>query len=435
MNSIPEMLATFYKKTIFENQNTILQAIMRLKYYLLTFTYVFFLQYSFSQEKVLFVGNSMTYFNNMPNLFQEIANDKGKNVQAEYYAPGGTGFVNHYVDNNVFNLFENNIWDVVILQPGTGESAGASWPVNTTIERGQKLIDSIKKYSPCAKIFLYEIPYGIKATNGIPDYNDYQNVQTKIKDSITKMANALEIPFVPAGESARMHLTSQQDLLLHNGYNDVHPNLNGSYLVASSMFAAIYQEEVSVSNYLGGVTQANATYFQNIADQIVLPNKGNWFINTFNLHADFDTQINNFTVNFTNNSVNYDSLEWDFGDGTITTDENPTHVFTTDGVKTIQLKAIKNGCEEIITKQITIGTLSHVSFNRNEIKLYPNPATNVLHLSNNDSFTFKIINSLGQIVYEDISNVSEYSVPISFLNSGIYFIITNQNQKVKFIKE
>ncbi|WP_445712193.1 T9SS type A sorting domain-containing protein [Flavobacterium sp.] len=408
---------------------------MKTKHYLLTCICLFVFQYSFSQEKVLFVGNSMTYFNNMPNLFQEIANDKGRNVQAEYYAPGGTGFVNHYVDNNVFNLFENNIWDVVVLQPGTGESAGASWPVDTTIERGQKLIDSIKKYSPCAKIFLYEIPYGIKATNAIPDYNDYQAIQTKIKDSITKIANALEVPFVPAGESARMHLTSQQDLLLHNSYNDVHPNLNGSYLVACSMYAAIYQEEVTISNYLGGVSQVNATYFQDIADQIVLQNKANWLINTFNLHADFDSQINNFTVNFTNNSVNYDSLEWDFGDGTTTTDENPTHVFSSNGIKTIQLKAIKNGCEEIITKQITIGTLANESFNNKTIKIYPNPVNDVLHLSNSNVFTFKIINSLGQIVYENVRNDSEHSINLSFLNSGIYYIATNKNQKFKFIKQ
>ena len=408
---------------------------MKLKNYFSIFIILLSFQISFSQEKVLFVGNSMTYYNDMPNLFQEIANHKGKNVEAQYYAPGGTGFVNHYVDNNVYNLFKNNIWDVVVLQPGTGESAGASWPVNTTIERGEKLIDSIKKYSPCAKIFLYEIPYGIKATNNIPDYNDYQSIQTKIKDSITKMANALEIPFVPAGESARMHLTNQQDLLLHNNYNDVHPNLNGSYLVACSMFAAIYQEEVSMSNYLGGITQTNATYFQDIADQVVLPNKTDWVINIYNLYADFNAITNNFTVDFTNQSTNFDSIEWDFGDGTTSTEENPTHTFISNGIKTIQLKAIKNGCEETITKQITVGTLSNEIFHANKIKLYPNPFVDVLHISNRENFSFKIINSLEQVVYENTSNSKDYSINISNLNTGIYYIITNHNQKLKIVKK
>ncbi len=45
---------------------------------------IFCLNNVFSQEKALFIGNSMTYFNNMPNLFQELANSKGKNVQDDH---------------------------------------------------------------------------------------------------------------------------------------------------------------------------------------------------------------------------------------------------------------------------------------------------------------------------------------------------------------
>jgi hypothetical protein len=114
-----------------------------------------------SQENLLFIGNSLTYYNEMPSLFQNIANAKGKEVNVEYYAPGGTGFVNHVYDNNVYDLFASRVWDVIILQPGTGESAGASWPTDTTIFRGWMLMDSIRLYSPCAKIILYEISNGI----------------------------------------------------------------------------------------------------------------------------------------------------------------------------------------------------------------------------------------------------------------------------------
>ncbi|OIQ22226.1 MAG: hypothetical protein BM557_01570 [Flavobacterium sp. MedPE-SWcel] len=406
-----------------------------MKSYLVYLIAILCFQTSIAQEKTLFIGNSMTYFNDMPNLFEEIANDKGKDVQVEFHAPGGTGFVHHHVNNTVYNLFENNTWDIVVLQPGTGESAGASHPVDVTIERGQQMIDSIKKYSPCAKIFLYEIPYGIKATNNVPDYNDYHAIQTIIRDSITKMANGLQIPFVPAGESARNHLNNQDDLLLHNGYNDVHPNLNGSYLVASTMYAAIYQEEVSVSNYLGGVTQENATYFQNIADEVVLPNKADWLINTYNLYANFTGEENSYlTVNFTNLSTNYDSLEWDFGDGTTSTEENPIHIFTTEGVQEIELKAIKeNGCEEIIKREMIVGNLSTEDFDFNNFILYPNPVNDNLNLMASDNFSFKIINMLGQIVYKNSENKTEYTINLSHLESGIYYVIT-KNKEFRIIK-
>lgn len=405
---------------------------MKLKYILLAILApIYFIT---AQEKTLFIGNSMTYFNNMPNLFQEIANSKGKNVLAQYYAPGGTGFVNHHVDNNVYALFRDNVWANVVFQPGTSESAGVSWPVNTTIQRGQQMIDSVRKYSPCAKIFLYEIPYGIKATNNIPDYNDYFAVQTMIKDSITKMANGLQIPFIPAGESARNHFTSSQDLLLHSSYNDVHPNLNGSYLVASTAFATIYQEAVTVSNYLSSVSQTNATYFQNIADAVVLPNKANWLINTYNLNADFIFQVNGSVVNFNNQSANYTSVEWNINNELVTFDINPNHVFTSLGLKTITLKAMINGCESIVTKTINIQSLSNPSFQQTYLSVYPNPIKSKLNIQYHKEFTFKIVNVAGQILSINNENKSNYSIDTNNLPSGIYFIITNFNDKIKFVK-
>lgn len=397
---------------------------------------LFLSNYSYSQstENVLFIGNSMTYFNNMPTLFQNIANDKGKNVAIQTHTPGGTGFVDHYTNPTVYNLFKNNIWDIVVLQPGTSESAGVSWPVNTTVERGQKMIDSIRKYSPCAKIFLYQIPYGIKATNNIPDYNDYFARQTMIKDSITKMADNLHIPFVPAGESARMHYTAQQDLLLHSTYNDVHPNLNGSYLVATNMFTTIYQEPVTGTSSFGGLTQTAAEYFHNITDQIVLPNKPDWRINTYNLHADFNYVVNNLEVSFTNLASNYSSLEWNFGDGTISSVENPIHTFSSNGTKTVTLKATLNGCEETITIQIQLGSLQSELFTKKTVLIYPNPARNDINISSTNSFQLKIINAFGQVVYTTKNTKKEWKIDISNFQSGIYFVLSDNEVKCKFIK-
>ena len=72
-------------------------------------------------KKILFIGNSITYFNDMPNLFKEISNSKGKNVIVDSHTPGGTGFVDHVDNPTVYGLFKNNTWDAVVLQPGSGE--------------------------------------------------------------------------------------------------------------------------------------------------------------------------------------------------------------------------------------------------------------------------------------------------------------------------
>lgn len=387
--------------------------------------------YSQAPKKVLFIGNSITYFNDMPILFENIANDKGKNVDTEMYAPGGTGFVNHHLDNNVYDLFQNNVWDMVVLQPGTGESAGVSWPVNTTIERGNKLQDSIKKYSPCAKIFLYEIPYGVPSET---TYGTYFQVQTQMKDSVTKMADNMDVPLVAAGECARFHYNTQQDLLLHNSYNDVHPNLNGSYLTACAMYCTLFQEPVTGTTSYGGVNQVTAEYFHSIADNIILNNKPQWRINTYNLHSEFSLLLNESLVSLTNQSTNYTSLLWDFGDGITSTDLNPQHNYTSTGTKTITLTVFRNGCSESFTKIITINSLHTNSFEKEVIKIYPTITSDELTIESNDNLNFEITSITGQKIGTFYKNSKTYKLDVSQLANSIYFL-KYDNKTYKFIKK
>lgn len=371
------------------------------------------------QKKVLFIGNSITYFNDMPILFESIANEKGKNVDVDFYAPGGTGFVNHHVDNNVYNLFQNNVWDVVVLQPGSSESAGVSWPVTTTAARGNQMQDSIKKYSPCAKVLLYEIPYGVVSAD---NYANYFQTQTKIKDSITKLADNMHVPLVAAGECARQHYLAQQDLLLHNSYNDIHPNLNGSYLVACAMFCAIFQEPVSGVNFNGGVSPPTATYFQGIADNIVLNNKPAWRINTYNLHSEFSVNQIDSHVSFTNQSTNYTSVLWDFGDGTTSTDVNPQHNYNQVGTKTITLTVTKNGCSEVFTRIVNITVLNSDSFASNQIKIYPTITDSVIHIQSDSFFNGSVFNAVGQKISTFQKSNNEIEINLSSYAAGVYFI-------------
>lgn len=396
--------------------------------YIIVLLLVCFFSSAQVQKKVLFIGNSITYFNDMPILFESIANEKGKNVDVDFYAPGGTGFVNHHEDNNVYNLFKNNIWDVVVLQPGSSESAGVSWPITTTAARGNRMQDSIKKYSPCAKVLLYEIPYGVPSAD---NYANYFQIQTKIKDSITKLADNMHVPLVAAGECARQHYSAQQDLLLHGSYNDIHPNLNGSYLVASAMFCAIFQEPVSGVNFNGGVSPATATYFQGIADNIILNNKPLWRINTYNLHSEFSMSLTDSTVSFTNLSTNYTSVLWDFGDGTTSTDINPQHNYNQLGTKTITLTVTKNGCSEVYTKTIEITVLNSDIHEITDLKIYPTVTNDFITIKSHLLFNGKIYNSIGQEVATFQKNNEEIEINLSKYAAGVYFIqIENAAYKV-----
>ncbi|MEM1320161.1 MAG: PKD domain-containing protein [Bacteroidota bacterium] len=81
--------------------------------------------------------------------------------------------------------------------------------------------------------------------------------------------------------------------------------------------------------------------------------------------AGFTSNTTVTVVDFTNTSIDGDTYRWDFGDGTTSTDENPTHDFGINGTYTVQLIAM-NACgsdtvEQEIVISMGVGPLAGLS--------------------------------------------------------------------------
>lgn len=373
-------------------------------------------------------------------MFEEIANNQGKLTFFEMYAPGANGFVNHYTNENVFRLFRKGNWDAVVLQPGSAESAGVSFPVNTTIARGRVLLDSIYHYNSCANVYLYEIPYGVPSEN---DYDTYFSVQTIIRDSITKMADSLRLQIIPAGECFRAYYSLHPNLFLHGGYNDIHPNANGSFMVASSCYTTIFQDTVLDCTYYSNIPQETAATFFSIVDTVVLNHLADWRINTFNLHSDYDFVIDNNTVSFTCLSSNYSTFLWDFGDGDTSASTHPIHTFLHSGTYHVKLHSYSNGCSDVIEKLITINNGSAIEniLSPPDVIVFPNPTNTTLNilLHNPQRTQYKITNIRGLIVKEGFLHSSDNQFDISDLTNGTYLLqiiyLDGKTQNTKIIKQ
>ena len=68
--------------------------------------------------------------------------------------------------------------------------------------------------------------------------------------------------------------------------------------------------------------------------------------------------INPLSVDFTNISIGADSVFWDFGDGTFSTQTHPTHIFASNGIYDVRLQVqnTSTGCFHEFTKQVKIST-------------------------------------------------------------------------------
>lgn len=373
------------------------------------------------QEKVLFIGNSLTYFHDIPLLFKQIANSKGKHVDVHSFTQGGAGLADHIANPALFTKINSEMWDIVIIQPGSGESGGVTAPATQTAQLVQTIINAVKTQNPCARIYLYEISNGVRADNNVPNYASYQTTQTLIKNTITAIAHQVQIPFIPAGEAFRAHYTQHQDLLLHPRYNDIHQNLNGAYMVACTAFGTIYQQPVFPSSFISTIPNTRAEYLQNVADTTVFGNPTEWLIGVYQPHALFSANVQNSTVSVTNHSTHYDSLSWDFNGEFTSTAAAPSYTFHSLGQKTITLTIVKNNCSYQYRQIVDITTLSTQETKSSAIEIYPNPFSEKIHIRTEEKIAqITLYDASGKKVF--IENHPQNTISVSHLPKGYYIL-------------
>ena len=76
------------------------------------------------------------------------------------------------------------------------------------------------------------------------------------------------------------------------------------------------------------------------------------------------------SIQFTNSSTNSDSHSWDFGDGSTSTEESPSHTYEKPGDYTVTLKTTGEGGTSTKTKSITITGITYAFKNNTSATLY-----------------------------------------------------------------
>jgi hypothetical protein len=301
------------------------------------------LVFSQLKKEVLFVGNSYTYVNDLPNLVKQIALSFGDTLVHESSTPGGYSFNAHSTNTQTLNKINQQQWDYVVLQAQSQEpSLSPSYVNSNVLPAAQVLIDAIESNSLCTEP-LFFMTWGRKfgdASNCVayPPVCTYLGMQERLRTRYLDMTFTHDASCSPVGMAWKKSIEIDSTLNLYSSDNS-HPSIYGSYLAACTFYASIFKKSAVGSTYWpNAIDSASAYILQQIGSSTVLDSLRVW--NIFN--ADFGFQQYNDSISFTNFSSNYESVFWDFGDGITSTDENPIHVYTLNGSYTVILTAVNN---------------------------------------------------------------------------------------------
>lgn len=164
---------------------------------------------------------------------------------------------------------------------------------------------------------------------------------------------------------------------------------------------------------------------------------------TYTIGCDETETLGN-TVEFINETENYDILLWNFGDGNFSSLPNPIHTYTSTGTYTVELLAINDFClpayyEETITIELIcidgfVGLDAQSPILKMMPKIYPNPNKGSFYVDFQDSavlespYQLTIFNLTGQKVYQAQHTAHKQEVDLE-VPSGIYFVQIQYEQE------
>lgn len=120
-------------------------------------------------------------------------------------------------------------------------------------------------------------------------------------------------------------------------------------------------------------------------------------------------------IKFNNQSQNATSYEWDFGDGNISTDENPTHAYSVEGTYTVILNATGKGGENSTSKILTVVIPPEASFSLTKDTFYVDEIIKFTNSSKNaTTYSWN---------FGDNNSSAETSPTHSFSSKGVYNVI------------
>lgn len=139
--------------------------------------------------------------------------------------------------------------------------------------------------------------------------------------------------------------------------------------------------------------------------------------------GDFDYEVDGGTVQFFAEGGEGYTYIWNFDDGGYSQEQNPVHTYESNGTYWVCL-AINNECGgNNFCKNVTVTTLSVEDQLREQTKVFPNPATDLVNIQSPVHIKeISLMDITGKVVYEALPNTMNTTIRLDQFPAGIYIV-------------
>lgn len=397
---------------------------------------------SADKKNVLFLGNSYTYFSDMPKMISDIAISLGDTVTRDSNTPGGYTALQHSTNTTSLAKIAQGGWDYVALQCQSQEPSFSPGQVMNDTYPYLKYLDStIQATNTCAET-LFFMTWGRKngdASNcaNYPPICTYNGMQQRLRESYLLFADSFSASVSPVGAAWKVMRDNNPTIDLYNP-DESHPSVNGTYLAACVFYCTIFKKSCVGSMFLpGGVGNGDALIMQQVASMVVLDSLENWQGQGGIPDASFTGGTwpgSGSAATFTNTSKRYATSAWDFGDGSpIDNSTNPTHIYPSVLANYTVCLEVTSACgkKDSICNTINVdGTTSSRQFAQND-KIKVSQYAKVIHISNEiGTCEVSLLDLNGRRLKSlDISK-GQYQIRMNQYAQGIYIIKIRSRNKL-----
>jgi len=240
-------------------------------------------------KRALFLGNSYTQVNNLPQLVANVAASTGNTLIYDMNAPGGYYLAQHLTNSTSLAKIAAGNWNYVVLQD---QSMALAYPstYRNMLLYSLRLDSTIKAQNLCAQTVFYgtwgrkngdtylctppECPVDTWITR------TYYQMDSTIGSHYHVFADSAKAAMSPVGAVWRYIRQNHPSIELFDP-DESHPSLAGSYAAACSFYAVLFRMNPALVTYNPGILPTEASAIRQAAKLIVYDQLPAWNIGIY----------------------------------------------------------------------------------------------------------------------------------------------------------